>query len=42
MEDADQQNAVSVATYYPYIPATPAHGAVRNNLFFDWHVEAVK
>jgi len=42
MVDTDQQNAVSLATYYPYLPPTPAHGAVRNNLFFDWHVEAVK
>jgi prepilin-type N-terminal cleavage/methylation domain-containing protein/prepilin-type processing-associated H-X9-DG protein len=42
MVDTDQQNAVSLATYYSYIPVTPAHGSVRNNLFFDWHVEAVK
>jgi len=42
MVDTDQQNAVSLAQYYPFIPPAPAHDAVRNNLFFDWHVEAVK
>lgn len=42
MEDTDQQNAVSLATYYNFIPPTPAHVTVRNTLFFDWHVEAVK
>lgn len=24
------------------LPNKPVHGAVRNDLFFDWHVEAVK
>jgi len=24
------------------LPNKPAHGAVRNQLFFDWHVQAVK
>ncbi|HEX3799276.1 MAG TPA: DUF1559 domain-containing protein [Verrucomicrobiae bacterium] len=42
MVDADQQNAVSLAQYYSLIPPTPAHGTARNELFFDWHVEAVK
>ncbi len=42
MVDADQENAVSLAQYYPLIPASPAHDTVRNELFFDWHVEAVK
>ncbi len=41
-EDADQMNAVSLAEYYPYIPAKPAHGSVRELLFFDGHVEALK
>lgn len=40
--DADQMNAVSLAQYYNYIPVVKAHGKVRNQLFFDWHVEAVK
>jgi prepilin-type N-terminal cleavage/methylation domain-containing protein len=42
IEDADQMNAVSLAQYYSFIPETPAHGTVRNAIFFDWHVEAVK
>jgi len=41
LTDADHQNAVPVARYYPFLPATPAHGNVRNQLFFDWHVAAV-
>ena len=41
-ETRDQQNAVSLATYYNFIPPTPAHVTVRNELFFDWHVAAVK
>ena len=40
--DADQQNAVRVASYYPYLPVKPAHGNVRNELFFDWHIAAVQ
>ena len=42
MEDADQMNAVSLAQYYPFLPETPAHGTVRNVIYFDWHVEQVK
>jgi prepilin-type processing-associated H-X9-DG protein len=42
MVDADQLNAISLAQYYNFIPATKAHGKVRNNLFFDWHVEPLK
>ncbi|HWF18205.1 MAG TPA: type II secretion system protein [Verrucomicrobiae bacterium] len=42
LQDTDQQNAVSLAQYYQFIPSSPAHDSVRNNLFFDWHVEAVK
>jgi type II secretory pathway pseudopilin PulG len=41
MVDADQQNASSKGPYYNYLPATPAHGNVRNELFFDWHVSPV-
>ncbi|MGZ4971222.1 MAG: DUF1559 family PulG-like putative transporter [Limisphaerales bacterium] len=40
--DADQQNSVNLAGYYYFQPATPTHGSVRNELFFDWHVESVK
>jgi prepilin-type N-terminal cleavage/methylation domain-containing protein len=42
IEDADQMNAVSLAQYYPFIPESPTHGTIRNVIFFDWHVEAVK
>jgi prepilin-type N-terminal cleavage/methylation domain-containing protein/prepilin-type processing-associated H-X9-DG protein len=42
MVDADQMNAISLAQYYTFIPVNKAHGRVRNNLFFDWHVEALK
>ncbi|MDB6121889.1 MAG: Type secretory pathway pseudopilin PulG-like protein [Pedosphaera sp.] len=42
MVDADQMNAVSLAQYYTFIPANKVHRKVRNQLFFDWHVEGVK
>lgn len=42
IEDADQLNAVPLAGYYPYLPEKKIHGTVRNELFFDWHVEGVK
>ena len=41
MTDADQENASSGGAYYDLLPASPAHGKVRNQLFFDWHVMAV-
>ena len=40
--DADQQNAVRVASYYPLLPVNPAHGHARNELFFDWHIAGVR
>ena len=42
MTDADQGNASSLGMYYALLPKQPAHGKVRNQLFFDWHVAAVK
>jgi prepilin-type N-terminal cleavage/methylation domain-containing protein/prepilin-type processing-associated H-X9-DG protein len=42
LTDADQQNALVSAAYYDFQPKTPTHGTVRNQLFFDWHVTAVK
>ena len=42
MTDSDQQNAVTIAGYYSYLAPVPAHGTIRNELFFDWHVAAVK
>jgi prepilin-type N-terminal cleavage/methylation domain-containing protein/prepilin-type processing-associated H-X9-DG protein len=42
LTDADQQNAFPGGLYFTMIPVTPVHGVVRNALFFDWHVEAVR
>ena len=42
MTDADQQNAVNLARYYPFLPTKPTNGKVRDELFFDWHVEGIK
>lgn len=39
--DVDQENGYPAAAYYWCQPLTPAHGKVRNELFFDWHVDAV-
>jgi prepilin-type N-terminal cleavage/methylation domain-containing protein len=41
MTDADQGNASSGGVYYDLLPPRPAHGKVRNRLYFDWHIEAV-
>ncbi|MSU58882.1 MAG: prepilin-type N-terminal cleavage/methylation domain-containing protein [Pedosphaera sp.] len=40
--DADKRNAKTWARFYPFLPAEPAHGKVRNRLYFDWHVEAAR
>jgi prepilin-type N-terminal cleavage/methylation domain-containing protein/prepilin-type processing-associated H-X9-DG protein len=40
--DADQQNAFPGGYYFGLIPANPVHGNARNQLFFDWHAQAVK
>jgi prepilin-type N-terminal cleavage/methylation domain-containing protein/prepilin-type processing-associated H-X9-DG protein len=42
VSDVDTNNALSGATYYPYISRVVAHGKVRNLMFFDWHVETVR
>ncbi len=42
LTDVDQQNGFSAAFYYNYLPVKPAHGKVRNELFFDWHIAAVR
>jgi prepilin-type N-terminal cleavage/methylation domain-containing protein len=42
ISDADQVNSVSLAQYYPYLPKDKAHGAFRNQLFFDWHIAQVR
>lgn len=40
--DADQQNSFPGGLYFHLIPVNKVHGVVRNQLFFDWHVEGVK
>ena len=40
--DADQQNSFPGGLYFSLIPVNKVHGDVRNQLFFDWHVEGVK
>ena len=40
--DADQQNCFPGGNYFQLIPVNKVHGNVRNQLFFDWHVQAVK
>jgi prepilin-type N-terminal cleavage/methylation domain-containing protein/prepilin-type processing-associated H-X9-DG protein len=41
--DADKVNMPYVSTYADYLPLLPVHGnRLRNQLFFDWHVQAVK
>ncbi len=29
-------------TWWTDLPYKPVHGSVRDQLFFDWHVQAVK
>ena len=41
LTDVDQENGIPAAEYYPFLPEAPAHGSVRNQLFFDWHVATV-
>ena len=41
LTDGDQENAVVQAAYYGFLPSTPCHGNVRNQLFFDWHIAGV-
>ena len=42
--DVDQANPSlnPSVTWWDDLPNKPVHGAVRNKLFFDWHVQAVK
>jgi prepilin-type N-terminal cleavage/methylation domain-containing protein/prepilin-type processing-associated H-X9-DG protein len=42
--DVDKLNTVASTTtgYGQNLPPKPVHGPVRNALFFDWHVSAVK
>jgi len=40
--DADQQNAFPGGLYYNYLCPHMVHMTLRNQLFFDWHVEGIK
>ena len=40
--DIDQQNAFPGGLYFRFLSANKVHLTVRNQLFFDWHIEAVK
>ena len=40
--DIDQENAYPGGLYYPFLSPGKVHLTVRNQLFFDWHVKAVK
>jgi prepilin-type N-terminal cleavage/methylation domain-containing protein len=40
--DADKKNANPNSGYYDFLPNDKAHRSIRNQLFFDWHVQAVK
>ena len=40
--DIDQENAFPGGLYYNLLSKSKVHGRVRNQLFFDWHVEAVR
>lgn len=42
LTDVDQENGKPAAYYFDFLPANPAHKTVRNELFFDWHVAAVR
>jgi prepilin-type N-terminal cleavage/methylation domain-containing protein/prepilin-type processing-associated H-X9-DG protein len=42
LDKAMWQDPSGTPGWYDDLPYTPVHGSVRNQLFFDWHVEAVK
>ena len=44
MTDVDQSfpGLNPSVSWWTDLPNKPAHGAVRNQLFFDWHAQAVK
>jgi prepilin-type N-terminal cleavage/methylation domain-containing protein/prepilin-type processing-associated H-X9-DG protein len=43
LTDADKANSPDKANpWWGQLPDKPIHGPVRNSLFFDWHVAAVK
>lgn len=40
--DIDQQNAFPGGLYFSLLSENKVHTTVRNQLFFDWHVQSVK
>ena len=40
--DVDKGNVNPTVSWWSDLPYEPVHGAVRNQLFFDWHVEATR
>jgi len=40
--DVDKGNINPTVSWWSDLPYEPVHGAVRNQLFFDWHVEAIR
>jgi prepilin-type processing-associated H-X9-DG protein len=38
--DVDKGNVNPAVSWWSDLPYEPVHGKVRNELFFDWHVEA--
>jgi prepilin-type processing-associated H-X9-DG protein len=39
MTDVDKGNVNPTVSWWNDLPYQPVHGKVRNQLFFDWHVE---
>ena len=40
--DIDQENAFPGGLYYELLSPSKVHTTIRNQLFFDWHVQAVR
>jgi prepilin-type N-terminal cleavage/methylation domain-containing protein len=41
LTDADKRNSPSAGNpWWSQLPGRPVHGSTRNELYFDWHVEA--
>jgi hypothetical protein len=38
--DVDKGNINPTVSWWSDLPYEPVHGPVRNELYFDWHVEA--
>lgn len=40
--DVDKANVNPTVSWWSDLPYEPVHGPVRNQLFFDWHVEGIR